>query len=236
MILETFAILMCRQALSLVMLTAPIAMEHKICTDTSRQSYQKMNEEEFKRKLKLMVRSNEGFRNYVYEDKRGYLTMGTGQRRTKDELKKYKEGDIVNEAYLERLFQKDFESHYKAAKGIVGFDSLSVSQKAALIDLTFNMGPYWMKKFPNMMKEIKEFSEAETEVLKLIHTRKIGSELKYKNFAKGDFSSSKYFTQVPNRAYKNFKRLLNQDPEWDLEEVSFQQELGEENAQTNLAF
>lgn len=185
-----------------------------------------MNEEQFIRKVKAMVRKHEGYRNYVYEDSRGYLTMGTGHRLTDKEKEKYKEGDRVDESYLERLFEKDFKLHYARAKEIEGFDTLTAQQRAALIDLTFNMGVNWTAKFPNLIKNIKLASEQTNPVLKKIYMRKAAGELKFVNAEKSDFTESKYFGQVGYRAEDNYERLMDDNDEWDLEEVSYQQEYG----------
>ena len=195
-----------------------------------------MTEQQFIRKVKAMVRMHEGYKNYVYKDSRGYLTMGTGHRLTDEEKLKYKEGDRVDESYLEGLFEKDFIKHYKRARQITGFDSLTNQQKAALIDLTFNMGVNWTKKFPNLIRNIKLASEQTNPVLKKIYMRKAAGELKYVNAEESDFTESKYFTQVGYRAEDNFERLMDVNEDWDMEEVSLSQELGGIDEQENSAF
>ena len=178
---------------------------------------------EFLDRVKLTVTGYEGYRNYVYEDSRGYLTMGTGHRLTDEEKKIYKEGDRVDESYLEGLFEKDFESHLKQAQAIKGFDKLSDQQKEALIDLTFNMGGGWTKKFPSLIKFIGLVAEEQNETLKKIYIRNAAAELKYKDPTKGDFRLTDYWGQVGYRAEENFQRLMNTKEEDNLFTVSDQQ-------------
>ena len=196
-----------------------------------------MNEEDFIRKVKLMIRANEGYRNYVYKDSRDYLTMGTGHRLTDEEKLQYKEGDLVDDKYLEKLFEKDFDKHYKRARQIDGYDTLTVQQKAALIDLTFNMGVNWTKKFPNLIENVRKAGLATNPTLKKIYMKEAAGELRYVNAREGNFTESKYFGQVGNRAMDNFNRLMNINDDWDLEEVSYDQELGGlDEQEENLAF
>jgi lysozyme len=49
---------------------------------------------------------------------------------------------------------QDYEHHKKAAEKIPAFDKLNKMGQAALIDLTFNMGPAWYKKWPTLMKQL----------------------------------------------------------------------------------
>ena len=60
-----------------------------------------MIEEQFILRAQSYIQGNEGYKNYVYEDSRGYLSMGYGHKLTKEEKKKYKLGDRVNEKLLE---------------------------------------------------------------------------------------------------------------------------------------
>ena len=47
----------------------------------------------------------------------------------------------ISQQKADELFDKDYDHHKTAAMKIPGYDKASGMQKAALIDLTFNMGP-----------------------------------------------------------------------------------------------
>lgn len=175
---------------------------------------------EFLDRVKLTVQGYEGFRNYVYKDSRGFLTMGTGHRLTEEEKKIYKEGDKIDANYLDGLFEKDFKSHLDKAKKIKGFDNLSDQQKEAMIDLTFNMGGGWVTKFPSLIKYAGLVANETNPALKKIYIKKMAAELKYKDPTKGNYTLTDYWGQVGYRAEENFERLLNIMEEDDLYKVS----------------
>jgi hypothetical protein len=77
------------------------------------------------------------------------------------------------------LFDKDFESHKKAAMQIPNFDRLNPKGQGAMIDLTYNMGASWWKRWPQFTKFMQMFN-IEGAVQSL--------------------TSSAWFTQVGNRA------------------------------------
>jgi hypothetical protein len=53
------------------------------------------------------------------------------------------------------MFDKDYEKHKKQAQSNVpSFSKYDSLGQAAFIDLTFNMGPGWPKKFPNTIKAV----------------------------------------------------------------------------------
>jgi hypothetical protein len=53
------------------------------------------------------------------------------------------------------MFDVDYEHHKAAAmKNIPNFEKMSGAMKAAFVDLTFNMGPAWINKWPNLKKQL----------------------------------------------------------------------------------
>ena len=174
-----------------------------------------MTEEQFILRTRSYVQGNEGFKNYVYKDTRGFLSMGYGHKLTAEEKKKYKLGDKVDEELLEDYWEKDWTVHYNAAKSIEGYDKLSLQQKVAIIDLTFNMGVNWATKFPNLIKNIKQAALAENDIMKELYLSKAANELKYKNYKENNLEPSKYWGQVKGRAIRNYQLLLNDYFDWD---------------------
>tara|TARA_B100001094_G_scaffold73267_1_gene69549 strand:+ start:5034 stop:7193 length:2160 start_codon:yes stop_codon:yes gene_type:complete len=91
-----------------------------------------------------MIKQHEGLRLNKYNDSRGFPTIGYGHLVERNE----NISDTITESQADSLFEKDYQDHKKAAMKIPGYTNASVQQKAALIDLTFNMGPEWVDGFP----------------------------------------------------------------------------------------
>ena len=62
----------------------------------------------------------------------------------------------ISRAFADKLFNEDYKDHKHAATNISGYGKSSPQQKAALIDLTYNMGPGWHKGFPKFMTSFKK--------------------------------------------------------------------------------
>ena len=116
-----------------------------------------------------LVISEEGFRANPYHDTLGYVTVGYGQKlsnKMMDDLSKYesvKEPDaradlnhkivVINEKLTERY-------------GKV-YTDLSITRKAILISMKYQIGGYGLSKFRDMWKAIeKEDFEAASEAMK----------------------------------------------------------------------
>lgn len=127
------------------------------------------------------IKKHEGLRLEVYNDTMGYPTIGYGHKLKPGE--DYLKAGITKEQ-AEQIFAKDFEYHLNAAKNIPSFSEHPQSIQDALVDMTFNMGPAWYKKWPNTIKKLqaKDYAAVEKEIL-----------------------GSKYATQVKGRALVNAK-------------------------------
>ena len=95
-----------------------------------------------------MIKQHEGLRLKKYIDSRGFPTIGYGHLVDRNE----NIPDTITESQADLLFEKDYDHHKKAAMKIPGYTNATVQQKAALIDLTFNMGPGWVDGFPKFKK------------------------------------------------------------------------------------
>ena len=60
--------------------------------------------------------------------------------------------DRISKQKADELFDEDYAHHKAAAMKIPGYSKANAMQKAALIDLTFNMGPAWANGFPAFKK------------------------------------------------------------------------------------
>jgi len=105
--------------------------------------------------VKDMIKKHEGVRTRPYKDSLGLWTVGVGHligdgKTLPPEYNREFSIDEVN-----NIFDKDFEHHQKAAEKIPGYNKLNDTGKGALIDLTFNMGPAWYKKWPNFTKQLE---------------------------------------------------------------------------------
>ena len=114
---------------------------------------------------KDMVKEHEGLRTDVYKDSRGFPTVGYGHLvdgGSPKDIRDLEIGDTITEKRANQLFEIDFKHHKKAAQQIPGWSKGNKEQKAALIDLTFNMGPSWYKEFPKFSAALEagNFEEA----------------------------------------------------------------------------
>ena len=121
---------------------------------------------------KRMIKENEGLRLKKYNDSLGNPTIGYGHLVKPDS----KIPDTISKAYADQLFEKDYRYHKQAAQSIPGYDKMSLQQKAAMIDLTFNMGPQWYQEFPLMMAAIQrgDYKTAGAELKNSLYYTQVG--------------------------------------------------------------
>jgi lysozyme len=115
-------------------------------------SNQGMTEEQ----IKNMIIAHEGVRNRPYKDSLGLWTVGVGHligdgKTLPPEMNR----EFSNEEVM-AMFEKDYAHHRSAAMNIPGFDKLDGRGQGALTDLTFNMGPSWISKWPKLKKQLEE--------------------------------------------------------------------------------
>ena len=114
---------------------------------------------------KEMIKEHEGLKLKVYLDSEGYPTVGHGHKIDADspeDIRNLEVGDSITNERANQLFEEDFSEHLSAAQQLPGFFDGSKRQQAALIDLTFNMGPNFLDNFPMMSGALEEgdFDEA----------------------------------------------------------------------------
>lgn len=110
----------------------------------------------------------EGFRNRVYKDSLGKLTVGTGHLLTPEECEMYKEGDLW-EGDLEEQFRNDATKAFEA--GLKQANKLGLANCRDLVEalahVSFQLGTAWYtihKKTWGLLEEHR-FPEATVECM-----------------------------------------------------------------------
>ena len=145
---------------------------------------------------KEMIKVHEGLRLDKYLDSRGFPTIGYGHLIEKGESMP----DRITKQKADELFDKDYEHHKAAAKKIPGYDNASGLQKAALIDLTFNMGPAWASGFPSFKKAFAagDYDRAGKELVDSAWYGQVGRRAPtIVNLIKGKSANAAYLKDTP---------------------------------------
>lgn len=100
-------------------------------------------------------------------------------------------GRTLSEEEMDALFEVDFAKHVKMAEKAPGWNMANESGKAAMIDLTYNMGPGWYIKFKAAARALKEGDFA-----------RAAAELLYKDASDPSKGPSGYSRDVGKRAQK----------------------------------
>lgn len=114
-------------------------------------SSQGMSEEE----IKQMIIAHEGKRYRPYQDTLGLWTVGVGHLIGDGKSLPPEMNREFSEDEIMAMFEKDYAHHRSAAMNIPGFDKLDGRGQGALTDLTFNMGPSWISKWPKLKKQLE---------------------------------------------------------------------------------
>ena len=152
---------------------------------------------------KKMIQEHEGYNivdgmHQAYRDSKGLPTIGYGHLITPGDG--YSMSSKISQQEADKLFDKDFKYHSEHAQKIPGFEKASDQQKAALIDLTFNMGPAWHKDFPGF---VRAFSSGDYETA--------ANEIRYKDASSPNLQDSDYYKDVgPRRANPIISLIRNQ--------------------------
>ena len=114
--------------------------------------------------LKARIKKHEGFRDTVYLDSLGKRTVGYGHlcvENTWNDNKKY------SEAFLNIIFDKDFDNAKDNAHKLIGDMALHHQAKCVLIEMVFQLGIGGVSKFKNMWKALGEgnYQTASEEML-----------------------------------------------------------------------
>lgn len=99
--------------------------------------------------IMAMIKKHEGVRTRPYKDSLGLWTVGVGHLIGDGKSLPPEWDREFTMQEIDALFAQDYEHHKKMAEKSPGYDKANEKGRAALIDLAFNMGGGWYKKFKN---------------------------------------------------------------------------------------
>ena len=122
--------------------------------------------------LKHHIIASEGVALKKYNDSLGYPTIGVGHLIKDGEQFPNK----IDYGTAMAIFEGDYAKHVHEASQIPGFKELDPVRQAAIIDMTFNMGPNKVKKFKGMFSALrkKDYDQAANSVLNSRYARQVG--------------------------------------------------------------
>jgi len=130
--------------------------------------------------IKDYIMSNEGVRKYPYRCSAGKLTIGIGRNL---------EDKGLSDSEVMYLFDNDLQDTQDSAESIFeDFSQYTIEEQTVILDMLFNLGTTRFKTFKKFIRAIKERDLKE---------------------AARQIEQSAYFHQVPNRARRNVKMLLD---------------------------
>lgn len=136
--------------------------------------------------IMAMIQRHEGMKQRPYKDSLGLWTIGVGHLIGDGKSLPPEWNREFSLSEIQSLFATDYKKHKDAAQKIPGFEKLSISAQAALIDITYNMGPTWWHKWPTFTKYMQALDLPD---------------------AAKSLQDSKWYTQVGKRAVEDVALL-----------------------------
>jgi len=119
---------------------------------------------------KSLIQHHEGLRVFPYKDSVGLLTIGYGRNI---------EERGISKAEAVHLLENDMDMAIVDAKELAGdlWEGLSVNRKAALIDMSFNLGKSRLRMFKKMWRALKleNYTDAAAEMEDSMWAQQVGS-------------------------------------------------------------
>ena len=138
--------------------------------------------------IKKMIIRHEGIRNMPYKDSLGLWTVGIGHLIGDGKTLPPEWNRKFSNEEIMKMFDDDYAHHRLAAQRIPNFGNLNGKGQGALTDLTFNMGPSWIDRWPMLKKQLASNDLAG---------------------AAANLENSKWYKQVGNRAPEVVDLLRN---------------------------
>ena len=102
-----------------------------------------------------MIKVHEGVRTKPYKDSLGLWTIGVGHLIGDGKSLPPEWNRELSMQEVDELFAKDYAQHKQMAMKTPGWDKANETGQAAMIDLAFNMGGNWYKKWPSTAKALE---------------------------------------------------------------------------------
>lgn len=102
---------------------------------------------EERQKLRNLIIKHEGFRDKVYKDTTGHLTIGYGHNLESKGITQFAANVILDDDimwFLPRL-----------SKSVPFFDGLDFARKSVLLDMAFNLGLHGLLEFTEMLEAVR---------------------------------------------------------------------------------
>ena len=123
--------------------------------------------------LKRSIKKSEGLRLSKYNDPPGssLYSIGYGHQ-----LRPGETYSVITESVANQLFDSDYNRIYSQISSNNIFRNSDPLTQAVLIDLSYNLGPGFLNKFPNFKRYIaeKDFDNASKELLNSAYARQVG--------------------------------------------------------------
>lgn len=118
---------------------------------------------EYATRLRKQIEGDEGRRACVYQDHLGYDTIGIGRL-----VDSRKPGAGLRDSEIDFLFNNDVQDReLQLAKQLPWFMGLNDARRAALVNMSFQLGVAGLLGFPRMLACLRDerWAEAETHAL-----------------------------------------------------------------------
>jgi len=113
-------------------------------------------------KVKERIKKHEGFRDTIYKDSLGKMTIGWGHLITPQD--KLMENTQYSKEFLNNLFEKDFDIACDQAMSLIGSYNICEDAIGVVIEMVFQLGVGNVNKFKNMLEALKESDYAHAAV------------------------------------------------------------------------
>lgn len=140
--------------------------------------------------IRESIKCEEGLRLTPYRCSKGFPTIGFGHKLTEGAT-----STKISQELAESLFEQDLQEALLGAQRFCGevWDQLSDARQHAIIDMAFNMGASALYRFRRLRSAVRD---------------------KDWIWAGYEIKSSQYWHDVPNRAVRNYVRMLTgEEPE-----------------------
>jgi lysozyme len=123
-----------------------------------------MQETETMNEVKESIKVHEGYRNKVYRCSENRRTVGYGHLCVEDH---WEDGREYDKAYLEEIFEKDFENALYNSRTLIGNRNLNHIAQGVICEMVFQLGIGNVSKFKKMWAALdhEDYEEAGNQML-----------------------------------------------------------------------